>query len=60
MNYILIAFARDFVLPVVYPKPSQINFGHYLFYAPFMVLSLAAPLLTMLASRRKGAQVLIA
>jgi len=57
MNYILIAFARDFVLPVIYPKPSQINLGHYLFYAPFMALSLAAPVLTMLASRRKNALV---
>lgn len=55
MNYILIAFARDFVLPVVYPKPSQIHLGHYLFYAPFMVLSLAAPLLTLVAARRKAA-----
>lgn len=55
MNYILIAFARDFVLPVLYPKPSQINPGHYLFYAPFMALSLAAPLLTLLAARRRHA-----
>ena len=55
MNYILIAFGRDFVLPVLYPKPSQINPGHYLFYAPFMALSLAAPLLTLLAARRKAA-----
>jgi len=54
MNYILIAFARDFVL-VLHPKPSQINLGHYLFYAPFMALSLAAPLLTLLAARRKAA-----
>jgi len=56
MNYILIAFARDFVLPVLYPKPSQINLGHYLFYAPFMALCLAAPLLTMLpaAARAHG------
>ena len=60
MNYILIAFARDFVLPVIQPKPNQINLGHYLFYAPFMVLSLAAPLLTLLATRRKSAQALIA
>ncbi len=50
MNYILLAFARDFVLPVVYPKPSQVHLGHYLFYAPFMVLSLAAPLLTLWAA----------
>ena len=55
MNYILIAFARDFVLPVLYPKPSQINLGHYLFYAPFMALSIAAPFLTLLAARRKSA-----
>ena len=55
MNYILIAFGRDFLLPVLYPKPSQINPGHYLFYAPFLVLSLAAPLLTLLAARRKPA-----
>ena len=60
MNYILIAFARDFVLPVLHPKPSQTNLGHYLFYVPFMVLSLAAPLLTIFASRRKHAQALIA
>jgi len=52
MNYILIAFGRDFVLPVFYPKPAQINLGHYLFYAPFMVLVFAAPLLTVLAARR--------
>ncbi len=56
MNYILIAFARDFVLPVLHPKPAQINLGHYLFYAPFMVLSLAAPVLTLLAGRRRSAQ----
>jgi hypothetical protein len=54
MNFILIAFGRDFVLPVIHPKPSQVNLGHYLFYAPFMVLSLAAPLLTLLAARRKA------
>jgi hypothetical protein len=60
MNYILIAFARDFVLPVVDPKPGQINLGHYLFYAPFMALSLAAPLLTLLAARRRHAHALIA
>ena len=55
MNYILIAFGRDFVLPVLYPKPNQVNLGHFLFYAPFLILSLAAPLLTLLAARRKTA-----
>jgi hypothetical protein len=51
MNYILIAFGRDFVLPVLYPKPNQLTLGHYLFYAPFMILSLVAPLLVLWAAR---------
>jgi len=55
MNYILIAFGRDFVLPVLYPKPNQLTFGYYLFYAPFMILCLVAPLLTLWAARRKAA-----
>jgi hypothetical protein len=55
MNYILIAFGRDFVLPVLYPKPAQVNLGHYLFYAPFMLLAIAAPLLVLAARTRKSA-----
>ncbi len=47
MNYILIAFGRDFVLPVIHPKPAQVNLGHFLFYAPFMLASIAAPLLVL-------------
>ncbi len=53
MNYILIAFGRDFVLPVLYPKPAQVNAGHFLFYAPFMLASIAAPLLVLAAGARK-------
>jgi len=53
MNYILIAFGRDFVLPVVHPKPAQVNLGHFLFYAPFMLASIAAPLLVLVANIRK-------
>jgi hypothetical protein len=53
MNYILIAFGRDFVLPVIHPKPSQLNPGHYLFYAPFMLASIAAPLLVLAAHLRR-------
>jgi len=53
MNYILIAFGRDFLLPVIYPKPAQVNLGHFLFYAPFLLLSFAAPLLVLAASIRK-------
>ena len=56
MNYILVAFGRDFVLPVLYPKPAQVNLGHFMFYAPFMVLAIAAPLLVLAAhARRTGA-----
>jgi hypothetical protein len=55
MNYILVAFGRDFVLPVLYPKPAQINLGHFAFYAPFMVLAIAAPLLVLAAHTRRSA-----
>jgi hypothetical protein len=55
MNYILIAFGRDFVLPVLYPKPAQLNIGHFLFYAPFMLASIAAPLLVLTANMRRAA-----
>lgn len=55
MNFILIAFGRDFVLPVIHPKPAQVNLGHFLFYAPFMLLSIAAPLLVLAAHTRRPA-----
>jgi hypothetical protein len=55
MNYILISFGRDFVLPVLYPKPAQLNLGHFLFYAPFMLASFAAPLLVVAANMRRAA-----
>jgi hypothetical protein len=54
MNYILVAFGRDFVLPVLYPKPAQVNLGHFMFYAPFMVLAIAAPLLVVAAHARRS------
>ena len=47
MNYILIAFGRDFVLPVIHPKPTQYNLAHFIAYAPFAALSIAAPLLVL-------------
>jgi hypothetical protein len=53
MNYILIAFGRDFLLPVINPKPAQLNPGHFLFYAPFLLISIAAPLLVLLANMRR-------
>jgi len=51
MNYILIAFARDFILPVIHPKPEQYNLAHFVAYAPFAAMSIAAPLLTMAAPK---------
>lgn len=53
INYILITFARDFILPVVHPKPTQYNVGHFLDYAPFAALSIAAPLLVAAAASRR-------
>ena len=52
MNYILIAFGRDFVLPLLHPKPAQHTLAHFLAYAPFAALSVAAPLLVLAMSRR--------
>lgn len=57
MNYILIAFGRDFVLPVIHPKPAQVNLGHFLFYAPFMLASIAAPLLVLAGHLRRPAKI---
>jgi hypothetical protein len=55
MNYILIAFARDFILPVLRPKPTQYNAAHFIAYAPFAVLSSAAPLLALVVASRPHA-----
>jgi hypothetical protein len=55
MNYILVAFARDFILPVIHPKPEQYNLAHFVAYAPFAALSIAAPLLVMATSLRRQA-----
>jgi hypothetical protein len=52
MNYILIAFGRDFLLPILHPKPAQHTLAHFLAYAPFALLSVAAPLLVMAVSLR--------
>jgi hypothetical protein len=55
MNYILITFARDFVLPVIQPKPNQYNLAHFAAYAPFAALSIAAPLLVLAVALRRPA-----
>jgi hypothetical protein len=53
MNYILLAFARDFFVPVIRPKPAQVNLGHFMAYAPFLALSIAAPLLVLAVRLRR-------
>jgi len=55
MNYILIAFARDFILPVLYPKPAQYNVAHFLAYAPFAATCIAGPLLVLTVTMRHRA-----
>jgi hypothetical protein len=52
LNYILIAFARDFLLPVLHPKPAQHTLAHVLAYAPFAILSVVAPLLVLATDLR--------
>lgn len=53
MNYILIAFARDFILPVIHPKPTQYTFAHFISYVPFAALSIAAPMLALAVNLRR-------
>jgi hypothetical protein len=53
MNYILLAFARDFVLPVLYPKAGQQTVAHFIAYAPFAAMSIAAPLLVLFVTVRR-------
>jgi hypothetical protein len=60
MNYILIAFGRDFLVPVIHPLPSQYNLGHFLFYVPFLLASIAAPLLVGAAQARRSARATVA
>jgi hypothetical protein len=55
MNYILIAFARDFVPPVLYPKPAQYNAAHFVAYAPFAAACIAGPLLVLAMTLRQRA-----
>jgi hypothetical protein len=56
MNYILIAFARDFISPMIHPKPEQYNLAHFVSYVPFAALSIAGPLLVLAASARRQGQ----
>lgn len=56
MNYILLAFARDFVLAVLHPDLAHQGIGRSVEYVPFAAMSVAAPLLCVaaVAHRRWG------
>jgi hypothetical protein len=40
------------MLPILHPKPAQHTLAHFLAYAPFAALSVAAPLLVLAVSLR--------
>ena len=56
LNYILYAFAVDFVTPVIRPGTAQYGVWRMIAYAPFAAMSVAAPLLVLAAAvhRRLG------
>jgi hypothetical protein len=56
LNYILFAFAFDFVPPVILPGTAQYGVWRLVEYVPFAAMSVAAPLLVLAAAihRRLG------
>jgi hypothetical protein len=50
MNYILFAFAFDFVPPLIRPAPTSMNVLYLIGYVPFAAMSVAAPLLVLAAA----------
>jgi hypothetical protein len=56
LNYILFAFALDFVPPVIHPGTAQYGVWRLVEYMPFAAMSVAAPLLVLAAAahRRLG------
>jgi hypothetical protein len=53
LNYILLAFARDFVLGVIYSWEAHRYFWQLVNYVPFASLCIAAPLLRFAASAQR-------
>ena len=53
MNYILLAFARDFVLAVLHPGETRQGLGWFLAYVPFAAMCAAAPVLVLAAAARR-------
>jgi hypothetical protein len=53
VNYILYAFASDFVPALIHPGPAQYNVWRLLAYVPFAGMSVAAPLLVLAAAAHR-------
>jgi hypothetical protein len=53
MNYILFAFARDFVFPVIHSKIAHQELWRSVEYVPFAAMSVAAPVLIFAATARR-------
>src|ERR1700722_6521570 len=53
MNYILLAFARDFVPAVLHADIGHRGFWYLANYVPFAALSIAAPILTVAAANHR-------
>jgi hypothetical protein len=53
MNYILLAFARDFVLEVVHSGIGEQPFWRWVGYVPFAAMCVAAPLLCVAAAAHR-------
>jgi hypothetical protein len=57
MNYILIAFAYDFVPPSMYRGHGPHGFGRLIQYAPSAVMCVAAPLLVLVADAHRRLEI---
>jgi hypothetical protein len=53
LNYILLAFARDFVSAVVHPAVTHQELAHFVAYVPFAAMCVAAPLLNLAAAAHR-------
>jgi hypothetical protein len=52
LNYILLAFALDFVRPVIRPGTVDYSVWGLIKYVPFAAMSIAAPLLVLASAAR--------
>ena len=57
MNYILFAFASDFVPAVIPSRPGSMNFLYLIAYVPFAAMCVAAPLLVLAATALRPMEV---